>query len=296
MYLNLIDKILKQNCVNIFSCIHDIALAPETLMTQFSSNPKWGQSTAVSYMRNIFTIIRFNPIIHTNDELMVRWRTCIDRLDAGRKIKELNHQVSEAELNKYVSYDDCVTLSKNIPRNHIHTRLLFGMYLLIPPVRNDYWKCYINQNNSLTDEEKNDNWIDVRDDGKVIIHLNKYKTVKVYGPLVTECPDELAKLILESLVADPRKYLFTRGDNGPYRTPLEFSTWANTRLLAVTGKPFSILTFRHIYLSRPEIRSLPPTELCDISKRMGHSMVTQHRYMWDIPSKESETALNTKDV
>ena len=277
-------KFIEKYCIDNSTSIHDLAMHPEKIVEILSNYDSLKPTTITSYLRKIYTLIKFNPIVFENNNLLIRWRICIDKSDAGRKVKELNNIASENEIAKYVPYDTCLSILKNMPDEFIQTKVLFGVYLLIPPVRNDYWNCRIISNDDQDQViTSNYNYIEIHKDGKMTFHINQYKTSKIYGPIITPCPDELSNIISKSLIQLPRTHLFIRGDGSPYKTGCEFTAWANARISACTNnKTMSILTFRHVFLSRMEIKTKTPIELFELSKQMGHSLITQHRYIWDI--------------
>ncbi len=277
-YINNIQKI--QKILNELSVIDAIAHHPEDLFTALQKQ-NWKETTITTYARNIYTMIKFHPHIANDHDLLLRWRTCLDKSDAGRKIKELNHYMNQRELEKFVHYNKCIEIFKTIPPEYNQTRLLFAMYLLIPPVRNDYWNCKICYHDAANAAMVEGNNINITPD-KIVITINRYKTVKIYGPIITTCPLELDQLIRESLTRMPRHYLFTQSDGSPYTRAIDFSTWAAGRLQQFLHVPFDILTFRHVYLSRDEIKQMTPEQLFHLSKQMGHSLISQHRYIWNV--------------
>ncbi len=285
-YVDNINKILNKLPMDVFNTIDAIAHNPEGLFDEFNKQA-WKATTITTYAKNIYTMIKFHPHVSKNDNLMMRWRICIDKSDAGRKIKELNHQMNQRELQKFVPYHKCVEVFNAIPVEYNQTRLLFAMYLLIPPVRNDYWYCKIIRDD--VSNTTNINYIHITPD-KIVININKYKTVKNYGPIITTCPLELEQMIRDSLHKMPRDYLFTQPDGSPYKYAIDFSTWAAGRLQQFLHVPFDILTFRHVYLSRDEIKKMSPDELFYLSKQMGHSLISQHRYIWNVESNINDDA------
>ena len=54
-----------------------------------------------------------------------------------------------------------------------------------------------------------------------------------------------------------------------------------------------MVSFRHIYLSRPEIESLDYTQRKHIAQQMGHALNTQISYMYDVQTQSGRTEITT---
>jgi len=110
-------------------------------------------------------------------------------------------------------------------------------------------------------------------------------TDKKYGRIEIEIPKELYEEIKLSIKINPRKYLFvSSGNNKPYKEGKTFNSWANKTLKKVLGKKnFTLSMFRHIYISRRDLKLEEKSglEQDKLAKIMGHNINDQQKkYSW----------------
>lgn len=205
-----------------------------------------------------------------------KWKKMFDKYFAMKTEQYSNNEPTVKQKLSYIPYEELVKKAKELKEGDIK-RLLIMMYTEIPPVRADYWKCFIiREENEVNDSA---NFVDLI---KNIVVIREHKTSKKNGPITTVLPDILKREIEISLSKWPRKYLFeSTGTYEPYKNRHSFIRWANSTLKKVFANKFICLTtLRHIYLSRKDVRSRSVPERLDIAGQMGHSFKTQKIYSW----------------
>jgi integrase len=281
-YLHLLDVILIEYRADLqFASLAQIAAEPDnfaTRMAALGARVGWSKTTTATYVKKIWSIIRMHPQIAANETLVQTWTHAIRHLEADRVVRENTHAATERELERYLSYDQLMTIFRSIPPTQHQTRLLFALYLLIPPVRNDYWNVgIINSADDVNHCQINPQT------GEITLHLFHYKTSRTYGPIITKVPPDLAAVIRDSLARLPREFLFVDGEGMPYKSSTDFTRWANIKLRAYTQVPtFSLPSFRHAYVMRPEVERMTPAERVNLSRQMGHDIGTQFKYIYSL--------------
>ena len=146
------------------------------------------------------------------------------------------------------------------------TKLIIGLYTLIPPLRNDYNNVKI-----VTKPIENDNFYNT-----VTGELNVYsvKSKKYHSVIV---PQELKNIINNSLIFQPRNYLFLskRGKLFISNTDMYAKIMKYVRKVLNEDK-FTINTFRHLYTQRSFMGSVADRILAQ--EGMLHNAYNHLRY------------------
>lgn len=273
MYLSKIEKI--QNEIfpnNIQFIIENPALFAEKLEAYDTEGKVYktvSNSTKLSFVSAIIAIFTYNPELKALPshpawvELFYKYKTPIN-------LKYKSNTPTERQQAGYMSYDELINIRDTLTGQE---RLLFSMYLEIPPVRADYW------NTKLVSEP-------IEGQNHIIgdtLCLVQYKTVEKYGPKRFKLPEPLVEEINRSLAEYPREYLFVAAKGNCFSSPTTFSFWANNIIKKATENPHMTLTmFRHIYISRRDLmtESMSVTEQEEIADKMCHSVAQQRQYSW----------------
>lgn len=169
-----------------------------------------------------------------------------------------------------IEWNKILDIYDKIPKNYDIKHLLTSLYVLQPPIRDDYANVLIvNKKSNITDEldEEKQNYY-ILSTGT--FYLNKYKTYKTFGQTKLEAPTELKKIIKKSLEKKPRDYLIIKDDGTPY-----------IRLSKVVKRFFgySINDLRHSYITEfcynKQIKSKDKEAL---ARNMMHSLILQNGY------------------
>lgn len=214
-------------------------------------------------------------------ELFIQWKEEFkiirDPIDKQYK----SNAPTERQKESYISYDEVIKIRDNL-KPGTFPRLLLYMYTAIPPVRSDYYKTKIYKKKPSNENADETNYIVMTKNPYLV--LNKYKTAKTYKTIVIDFPPDLKKEIEISLEKYPREYLFvSTRDMKPYKLEGTFNKWANRTLKStVKNGSFSLITLRHIFISRKDLALHEKTGLEKeiIAAKMGHSLGMQDGYRW----------------
>lgn len=194
------------------------------------------------------------------------WRIIEERYDENRP--------SELQEDKIMEFDEMESIRIRLEKGSFE-RLLLSFYMLIEPIRADYFATEL----ILPGEEsKEENYIVLED---YILKVQDFKMKKKYGLIENRLSRELIEELEESLLKYPRKYLFVGEDKKkPYSSRKMFSNWACRTLTKALGRPMTLTALRHIYITKKIKEDTPVKELIDIAKKMGHSRGMQRLYEW----------------
>lgn len=161
--------------------------------------------------------------------------------------KEFNEEskIEQAtnRINNHTSYtlDSAIELMRSInvvDYNTMIVKLTIAMYTLIPPLRNDYLKVEF-----VTNDNKCECDFFNLDTNELCVYSVKSKVVHS-----TIVPEELRKIIDESLEFMPRKYLYETQRGKRFNSTIYMYTIINRELKKTFGEDnFTVNTFRHIY-------------------------------------------------
>ncbi len=158
---------------------------------------------------------------------------------------------------------------------NIMHKLLLAMYTMIPPVRLDYYDTQIIKEGETPESN---NYIILKNNEAELI-IGKYKTSKVHGEIRhSKIPDNLYKIIIQSLEKTPRKYLFEM--KGVRMSNNSFCKWSSSILTKLFGVELNLTIVRHIYISSKDLGKMTIHERKELSKQMGHSVEVQALYEW----------------
>ena len=125
------------------------------------------------------------------------------------KVKE--NKVKPEKLKEYVSLKE---LKKIVPLvTDLQDKLLISLYVLQPPLRNDYAGVKLLKKNKPYAERAKGNYMVMRPKSWMF-YLNEYKNVAQFGPqkykYSTKFNPEIYKILLESYEVNPREYLIEK--------------------------------------------------------------------------------------
>ena len=187
----------------------------------------------------------------------------------------------EKQKKAYISLNEINKIRNNLEIGSLD-RLILSLYTDIPPLRSDFGECKILENYGDIDESKN--YI-ILNDKKLI--LNQFKTKKKYNTLNLDIPEILVSEIRESIKKNPREYLFLNREKKPYTNKRAFNLFINGRLKKILNKPnFTLLMFRHIYITDNKIHEKSILEQEQIAQKMADSISLQQRYSFKCWNKE----------
>jgi hypothetical protein len=210
------------------------------------------------------------------------WITINNENEAPIIQRRLENKPTDLQMKKggvHLSYDD-LCLARDELQIGSMERLLFSMYMLIPPVRGgDYHATQF-----VYDDETptHNNFIRIRGDSMQST-LTDFKTAKQYKQIVNLFPPELVFEIKTSLEIFPRQFLFVNTRGNPYSRST-FIIWARRLLTKILDVDFTLGFFRHKYVTHffatHDISTTTDAQIKEISDKMGHSTELFRSYKW----------------
>ena len=143
--------------------------------------------------------------------------------------------------------------------------LAYSLYILMPPVRNDYTTMTVTNSNVF--QKENVNYYHYR--LKQFI-FNEYKTA-TSEPLIVKPPDELIEVIEKSLERMPRKNLIYKIGSNTVSTNT-FGKMIQSVSEKLVGIPIGINDIRHLYASQHNVSNTDLDTLKEDARIMGHSL------------------------
>lgn len=244
------------------------------------------------YVSAVLAILRYSP--HVLPELPDRieyyqtWTQLLNHIDKPikeRRMKQLPTVKQLARGGSSLTFQDLLQ-KRDSGELSMYPHLLLSFYTYLYPVRADYFATEIVRGN-----EKSSSLNFIRlGDGYAELVLRDFKTAKVFKQIHhPKLPDELYRILIQSLEQVPRKYLFE--SNGRPFTRHHFSEWASKILSGIFGVDLNLTMIRHLFISTVSME-LPVIELKKIGDLMGHSFTQQKLYKWHSvevdPSEEDE--------
>jgi hypothetical protein len=201
-------------------------------------------------------------------------------------LKYKTRQPSKKQERGFVPYEELFKIYENTnPIRQHYERLLFGLYILIPPVRADYGNVLILNDKRDTKHLSKEQSFLIHTTKTSVMHVRQFKTNKTYGNIITDLPRELHKDISDSLKVEPRTHLF------PLQTHRDsFRKWANRKLkIHVNNNNFTLTRFRNAYVihflcSKHKDAKAQSSDFFEhqaMAAKMGNSVQTQmEKYNW----------------
>ena len=158
---------------------------------------------------------------------------------------------------------------------HMHFMVMVVM-LFIHPKRADLGKVFI-LNKKPTDATYN--YIVLIPNGQSFLAMNSYKTAKVYKEIIEDLDIEFVNLLIRSLKAFPRKYLFgfiLQNHIVPYELNNSYGHFVQRAFFTLFGKAQGVSLWRHVYIrERIDFNMMSHKELRKKARLMGHSIGQQ---------------------
>lgn len=269
--------------------IISIVLFPDMAMNALNTHIKTNtNSNKHIHIMAILSFLRHNTECFTcipaqeRETLRQTWININNENEAPIIQRRLENRPTDLQMKKggvHLSFDD-LSLARNELQIGSIERLLFSMYMLIPPVRGgDYYATQFVYDDEVPTEK---NYIRIRAD-IMESTLTDFKTARQYKQIVNQFPPELVHEVKTSLEMFPRKYLFVNTLGKPY-TRTTFTLWARRLLTKILGTDFVLGFMRHKYITHffatHDITTLTDADIKEISDKMGHSPQMFSSYKW----------------
>lgn len=253
--------------------LEEIINNPEDAMHQLEQSDKM-KHTPSNHHAYLSAMVAYTKYVLKDDKIFdawkkleqENWRAIEDRYDENRP--------SELQQDKVVNFDEVEELRQTLEKGSF-PRLLLSFYVLMEPIRADYFATELIQ---LGEESKEENYIVL---GDYTLKVRDFKMKKKYDCIDNKLSPELIEELEVSLEKYPRKYLFVTEDKkSPYPTRKQFSNWACRTLTTALKRPMTLTALRHIYIVHKMNQNTPAKEMVEIAKKMGHSRGMQRVYEW----------------
>tara|TARA_B110000908_G_scaffold131960_1_gene155337 strand:- start:414 stop:1229 length:816 start_codon:yes stop_codon:yes gene_type:complete len=226
-------------------------------------------SKQTANMERMYLMAIINKLKVNGDmELLVYYQELGQKASLLDTLIRTKRSATKEERENYMAWSDILSLvdvRRGLKNKDVHSHMIYvllSLYTLLPPQRGQvYYNCYIDK------DVDNSNMIDTIQK-KLII--KQHKTMRTYGSISLDIPDELNTILLEWTpnCIDNRLLSTVRGK--------EVSGTSFTNLMYIIfGKKISTDMIRKIYVTEKlkSIRSLAERE--KLANDMGHSVVMQ---------------------
>lgn len=199
-------------------------------------------------------------------------------------------EASARQIDAYVPWEEVIAKRDNLDKLS-NEYFILCLYTMLPPARADFNKVKIIKENKVSKELINEypNHLIIMPKGMKLVY-NEFKTrSKKLQNYEKVLPDELVKVIKESIKRQPREFLVISDKTGePYHKPNSFTQHVKRVLYKVFSKSMSINTLRHSFVNHVDLNKITPLEKEQLAKDMMHTPGMFDRYRLSIPAKDSE--------
>lgn len=192
----------------------------------------------------------------------------------------MNAEPSEKERQNWVSWPQVLAKERELAATEYGStnHLLLAMYCLIEPLRQDYGAIRILVDKRPAPYSKSNYLVISPDASTGTLILNEYKTAKSYGAFERALPSNLMGIIRQSLLKQPRAYLFVDESGDAYSSKNSYAKFSNRVLRKLFGKSFTVSMMRHSHISNIDFNASTPGQLMQTSRNMTHSLAMQQMY------------------
>lgn len=244
-------------------------------------NKAYSKTNLHSYISAILAVFKHSPqYVNNLPDMFIYHRIWLGILaDNEKDILTRRWQnkptlLQEAKQGHKLTLKDLIN-KRDEPNIDIMSKLLLAFYTMIPPVRADYYATQIIKNGETP---QTDNYIILKDNSAELV-IRKYKTSRKHGEIRHPIlPNELYKILIESLTKHPRQYLF-QNKQKPF-TPNGFCKWSSSLLSQLFNAELTVTLIRHIYISSLDLAKMTVEEKKQIGRLMGHTIGIQSEYEW----------------
>ena len=240
--------------------------------------------TFIAHIKSVLKHTTLKDMISETDQkeienLFLKYKNLKERKDDAE-------QPSKKHQENYIPYDDLVKKYNQVKdKLNWKDKLMYGLYVLQPPLRADYGDVKLILDSDKTDySDINQNYFLI---DKTRFIINQYKSNKVmnkdgefiHKPLIFDVDDDVYDLIYESIEVrlkeegEFRTYLI----EDRFQRPMKSNTLSKniTRIsMLLFGKPIGINEIRTIYCSRFQLQDedCAIEIIIDDAHRLGHSV------------------------
>lgn len=243
----------------------------------------------------VLTMFRYNPRLKEScSRFYDMWRNYFDRTHQQGEVKFRDNKPSERQIEAHVPWDEIISKRDGLDKSSV-AYLFLCMHTMIPPIRADLNEVaiFVGSKPTVSQTKSVANYMLVSDPTrqcKITLVLSEFKTsgkrTKHYEKVL---PPQLCSVVRQSLIHQPRKYLFVSPRSGQPFDGKSYSNYINRLLLKIFQKPLTISTIRHSFISHLDHDKLTTGEKQDLADDMMHSplMFDKYRLLFDDKNRES---------
>jgi hypothetical protein len=285
-----------------FEMVKDVSKTTDTISKNKNIHSRLGQLSAINMLFARVPTLQSPGYAKSRSKYIEIHKQASDLYEKGRE----ENKLTDAQSGKYMSikelrdiffekYKLFLELNENSTRDisesnwrlFIKRLLILGLYVLHPPVRQDYGCIRLYKTNKVY----NINHI-LLCSNKLV--LTEYKTSKTYGRVESILPPEVVKVLNASLISEPRQWLFIKTNQKPYSHCLKdtnsFSVLVNRSLCEIVGKPIDVTSIRRAYTTWLSEQTLTFAERRRIAEIMGHSVIQSLKYQVVDPDPQNASS------
>lgn len=290
-YISNLKRLLRDSKSNdFFEMIKDVSKTTSTISRNSNIHSRLGQLSAINMLFARVPTLQSPSYAKSRSKYIEIHKQASELYEKGREENKLTNAQSEKYMSiqelrdiffeKYGvflkhSENSTKDMSESQWRLFLKRLLILGLYVLHPPVRQDYGCIRLYK----TKKVYNVNHILLCSNTLV---LTEYKTSKTYGRVESVLPTEVVNVLNASLISEPRQWLFIKTNQKPYSHCLKdtnsFSVLVNRSLCEIVGKPIDVTSIRRAYTTWLAEQTLTFAERRRIAEIMGHSVIQSLKY------------------
>jgi hypothetical protein len=239
--------------------------------------------TIKSYINAVLAVYRYTSGLRNKYKTSYKcWSDKRREVSSITNEKYDNLQASEKQIEVYIPWQEIIDTRDKLPRDS-DAYLMLSLYTMIPPCRADFNNVRIVYNKEPIEQTNNYLFI-TKDYMKLVLNefKSKSKSISSYENIL---PENLEKVIRDSLITKPRDYLVVSPRTGqPYQKAHSYTVYFDRLLHKTFGKNITINTLRHSFINSLDFNQITPTEKQRIANQMMHSISMMDRYRLFIPT------------
>jgi hypothetical protein len=268
--------------------LHDIIFAPKkhaALLRAAVGSP----ASYKTYLAVLLKLMSISDVRLLHPKTYEAWSKHVVKAKKVTDDAFYSHESSDRQRAAHVDWLDILRrrdalLSQASSSSSSRDYLLMCMVTMLPPRRQLDWARVRVYTQPSDKPDRNSNYI-VLHGPKPHVSLVEYKTSRFYGRWAALLPVELVKVLLASLKAEPREYLFTTREGQRYDREASFTKWSNSVLKRVLGNDKSSMnTLRHAFASHIRVThpKMSVRDKMQLARALGHSMKFFEAYSLDV--------------
>ena len=237
---------------------------------------QYAKTTKRDYLIIVCKTLEYMKYYDTRDDIYKIVKHYAKEHDDTEHLQELD----ENERQNYIQYDELYERVNTLMSEYnesptlknIRRLIILALYVLHPPIRNDYYNMKIIYN--VEDDDKKNNFLLITDDyTNMDIIINQDKVINLHGPVYIPIENPLLKRIIKTYIKfyiNKSIYLFENPNRSPY-TKRQIQYIINKMF---DHKVLTIYNLRSAYITNFYNNHLGLLERSNLAKYMRHGKNT----------------------